>query len=120
MDDREHRKLIEKLVAAKTSEERGRIFQDLAARDKAASAASEMNEAVGAGKPDEVEPAEKKGEPVARQEVRLSGGDGNRRAIPHYTGNDENHAGATLGIRCRRRLWYRLCLAVCYRYRCLQ
>jgi hypothetical protein len=60
MDDREHRKLIEKLGAAKTSEERGRIFQDLAERDKAAPAASEMNEAVGAGKPDEVEPVRKK------------------------------------------------------------
>lgn len=60
MDDREHRILIEKLGAAKTSEERDWILQDLAARDKAAPAASEMNEAVGAGIPDKVEPGRKR------------------------------------------------------------
>ena len=36
MDDREHRILIEKLGAAKTSEERDRILRDLANQDKAA------------------------------------------------------------------------------------
>jgi len=56
MDDREHRILIEKLGAAKTSEERDRILRDLANEDKAALGEPQGAEAAGVVKPAAKEP----------------------------------------------------------------
>ena len=56
MDDREHRILIEKLGAAKTSEERDRILRDLANQDRADRGESQGTEATGVVKPATEEP----------------------------------------------------------------
>jgi hypothetical protein len=50
MDDLALEKLLEKVRTAKTGEERDQLLRELAARDKAAPAASEMAEVAGAGK----------------------------------------------------------------------
>ena len=56
MDDREHRILIEKLGAAKTSEERDRILRDLANQDRADRGEPQETETTGIVKPATAEP----------------------------------------------------------------
>jgi len=56
MDERERQKLIEKLGAAKTSEERDRILQDLANEDKTAPGEPQGTEATGVVRPAAKEP----------------------------------------------------------------
>lgn len=67
MDDRERQKLIEKLGAAKTSEERDRILRDLADQDRAAPGEPQGTEAADVGKSD----AEK---PLGKMKASLSPG----------------------------------------------